>query len=64
MTPPMREIVDRIGRHAVRLNCGHIETLSADAIGRRLPCERCAAAGEGGLSITDLAELHQKSRRG
>jgi len=44
----MRRVIERVGRHAVRLSCGHVETLSAgeaDAIGRRLLCERCAAGG-------------------
>jgi hypothetical protein len=49
---PLREIVAVIGRHAVRLACGHVEYLAAgeaEAIGRKIPCERCPAApaGEG-----------------
>jgi len=42
---PMRTVIERVGRHAVKLSCGHVELLAvgeADAIGRKLPCERCA----------------------
>jgi hypothetical protein len=47
MRAPLRVVVERIGRHAVRLEYGHVEMLAvgeADAVGRRLPCERCAPA--------------------
>ena len=65
MKAPLRRIVERIGRHAVRLSCGHVETLAvgeAEAEGRKLPCERCLASGEGGLSIADLAALYGPKR--
>jgi hypothetical protein len=48
---PLRLVVERIGRHAVRLDCGHVDLLAvgeAGAIGRRLPCVRCALAGDEG----------------
>lgn len=67
MKVPLRTITERVGRHAVRLSCGHVETLAvgeAEAIGRKLACERCAANAEGGLSISDLAELYGGRRRG
>ncbi len=45
----LRRVVARVGRHAVRLACGHVEMLAvgeAEAIGRKLPCERCRLAAE------------------
>jgi hypothetical protein len=51
--PPLREVVALVGRHAVRLRCGHVETLfagEAEAIGRKVPCERCAAVPKTGAA--------------
>jgi hypothetical protein len=55
---PLRRVVERVGRHAVRLACGHVEVLAVgerDAIGRKLPCERCGVARE-------AAESGEKAR--
>ena len=44
---PLRRIVARAGRHLVRLECDHLETLFGaehEALGKRMPCERCGIA--------------------